>query len=122
MLKQSLWLLLVASISINGYAQDPNAQKFAEQITAKIAKKHLSILASDKFEGRETGKRGAEMAAAYIANEFKQLKLVAPVNGSYIQNVPLTETSFEVAVASAVVAASITLNLPVPAAVADIGQ
>ena len=96
MLKQSLWLLLVASISINGYAQDPNAQKFAEQITAKIAKKHLSILASDKFEGRETGKRGAEMAAAYIANEFKQLKLVAPVNGSYIQNVPLTETSFEV--------------------------
>ena len=26
MLKQSLWLLLVASISINGYAQDPNAQ------------------------------------------------------------------------------------------------
>lgn len=39
MLKQSLWLLLVASISINGYAQDPNAQKFAEQITAKIAKK-----------------------------------------------------------------------------------
>jgi len=33
-----------------------------------------------------------------------------------------TDTSFEVAVASATVAASITLNLPVPAATADIGQ
>jgi len=96
MLKQSLWVLLVAGISVQGYAQDPNAQKYAEQITAKKAKKHLSILASDKFEGRETGKRGAEMAAAYIANEFKKLKLTAPVNGSYIQNVPLMETSFEV--------------------------
>ena len=96
MIKQLLWVLLVAGFSVQGYAQDSNAQKFAEQITAKIAKKHLSILASDKFEGRETGKRGAELAAAYIANEFKKLKLTAPVNGSYIQNVPLTETSFEV--------------------------
>jgi hypothetical protein len=114
MIKQSLWVLLVAGFSVQGYAQDPNAQKFAEQITAKIAKKHLSILASDKFEGRETGKRGAELAAAYIANEFKKLKLIAPVNGSYIQNVPLTETSFEVAVARATVEASITLNFAVP--------
>lgn len=96
MLKQSIWVLLVAGISAQGFAQDPNAQKYAAQITAKNAKKHLSILASDKFEGRETGKRGAEMAAAYIANEFKKLKLIAPVNGSYIQEVPLTETSFEV--------------------------
>jgi hypothetical protein len=96
MIKQSLWVLLVAGFSLQGYAQDPNAQKFAGQITAKNAKKHLSILASDKFEGRETGKRGAEMAAAYIVKEFTKLKLIAPVNGSYIQNVPLVETSFEV--------------------------
>jgi hypothetical protein len=34
----------------------------------------------------------------------------------------VTDTSFEVAVARATVAASITLNLPVPAATADIGQ
>jgi len=73
--KQTLWVLLVAGISAQGYAQDPNAQKFAEKITAKYAKKHLSVLASDKFEGRETGKRGAEMAAAYLAKELKKLKL-----------------------------------------------
>jgi hypothetical protein len=96
MLKKSLWVLLAAGISVQAYAQDPNAQKYAVEITAKHAKKHLSILASDKYEGRETGKRGAEMAAAYIAKEFKKLKLVAPVNGSYFQDVPLVETTFEV--------------------------
>jgi hypothetical protein len=96
MIKQSVWALLILGYSVQGFAQDPNAQKFAEQITAKKAKKHLSILASDKFEGRETGKRGAEMAAAYIAKEFKKLKLTAPVNGSYFQEVPLVESSFNV--------------------------
>lgn len=94
--KQTLWVLLVAGISAQGYAQDPNAQKFAAEITAKYAKKHLSVLASDKFEGRETGKRGAELAAAHLAKELKKLKLVAPVNGSYFQDVALTETTFEV--------------------------
>lgn len=95
-LKQSIWILLVAGISAQVFAQDPIAQKHAAHITAKSAKKHLSILASDKFEGRETGKRGAELAAAYIAKEFKKLNLIAPVNGSYFQEVPLVETSFEV--------------------------
>jgi hypothetical protein len=107
-LKQSLWVLLVAGISAQGFAQDPNAQKFAAEITAKLAKKHLTILASDKFEGRETGKRGAELAAAYIADEFKKLNLVAPVNGSYFQDVALTETTFEV---SSFTANNQTLNV-----------
>jgi hypothetical protein len=107
-LKQSLWVLLVAGISAQSFAQDPNAQKFAAEITAKLAKKHLTILASDKFEGRETGKRGAELAAAYIADEFKKLKLVAPVNGSYFQDVALTETTFEV---SSFTANNQTLNV-----------
>lgn len=56
----------------------------------------MTILASDKFEGRETGKAGAEKAANYIAKEFKKLKLTAPVNGSYFQDVPLVEASFDV--------------------------
>lgn len=94
--KQLLWVLLVLGISLQAFAQDPIAQKYAGQIRAKKAKKHLSILASDKFEGRETGKAGAEKAANYIAKEFKKLRLTAPVNGSYFQEVPLVETSFDV--------------------------
>ena len=58
--KQSIWVLLVMGICVQAFAQNPIAQKYAEQISTKKAKKHLSILASDKFEGRETGKAGAE--------------------------------------------------------------
>ena len=94
MKKPLLWALAL-SLSFQATAQDRAAQKFAKQITAKYAEKHLSVLASDKFEGRETGKRGAEMAANYIAAEFKNLGLKAPVNGSYFQVVDLVESSIE---------------------------
>ena len=96
MKKQSLLILMVLCISVHVFAQDRTAQKYARQITANGARKHLTIIASDEFEGRETGKPGAEKAANYIANEFKKLDLNAPVNGSYFQNIPLTELSFEV--------------------------
>ena len=94
--KKTIWALFLLCVYTQAFAQDPNAQKFAEEINVKNAKKHLTILASDKFEGRETGKPGAEKAANYIAKEFKKLKLTAPVNGSYFQDVPLVETSFDV--------------------------
>lgn len=94
--RKSLWAFALIGVSLQAIAQDPIAEKYAAEINPKNAKKHLSILASDKFEGRETGKPGAEKAANYIVKEFKKLKLDAPVNGSYIQEVPLVETTFEV--------------------------
>ena len=94
--KQSLWSVLFLGISMSALAQDPIAQKYAGIITPKLGKKHLKTLSSDKFEGRETGKAGAQMAADYIAKEFKKLGLTAPVNGSYFQEVPLVETTFNV--------------------------
>jgi len=93
MKKQLTGFLLFTVISIQCIAQDPAAQKYATEINSKRTKKHLKVLASDKYEGRETGKRGAEMAAAYLAREFKKLKLTAPVKGSYLQDVELIETS-----------------------------
>src|SRR5690606_36220814 len=35
-------------------------------------------------------------AAEYIADEFKKMGLIAPVDGSYFEQVPLLETKFEV--------------------------
>jgi len=80
-----LSLLLSASL----YAQDPIAQKYGALITATDLKENLSILASDAMEGRETGKRGQKMAAAFISAYFEDLGLTAPVNGSYYQPVEL---------------------------------
>ncbi|RYE33857.1 MAG: M28 family peptidase [Sphingobacteriaceae bacterium] len=94
-MKKTLLCLSLAAVAscVKAQKPDPIQQKYAAYITAEDARKHLSILASDAFEGRETGKPGAEKAANYIAAEFKKLGLQAPVNGSYFLNVPLAETS-----------------------------
>lgn len=94
-MKKVFWLLLVG-ISVQAWAQQPFAEKYGNLLTSPSAEKHLAILASDEFEGRETGTRGAEMAANYIAGEFKKLNLKAPVNNSYFQEVGLIETEFKV--------------------------
>ncbi|RAW02720.1 M28 family peptidase [Pseudochryseolinea flava] len=70
-------------------AQDPVAKKYGDQITPEDLKANLSILASDALEGRETGKRGQKMAAAFIRAHFEELGLTGPVDGSYYQPVEL---------------------------------
>jgi hypothetical protein len=96
MKKLSLCITAFA-LTICAYAQkNTDPEKYAKYISAEDAKKHLSILASDEYEGRETGKPGADKAANYIANEFKKLGLQAPVNGSYFLDVPLVENSTKI--------------------------
>jgi hypothetical protein len=55
------------------------APKYANTITAADLSKHLHILASDEYEGRNTGEKGQKMAAEYIAKEFREDGLVGPV-------------------------------------------
>ena len=74
-------------------AQDKTAMKYAKTITAEDLKTHLSILASDEYEGRETGTKGQKMAAEYIAKHFESLGFEAPVDGSYFQKFDLTESA-----------------------------
>src|SRR5215216_6127746 len=96
-MKKVTLLAFSAAIAVSACAQqNPTAMKYGKLITAEDAKRHLSILASDEFEGRETGKPGAEKAANYIAGEFKKLGLKAPINGSYFFNVPLVQSALKV--------------------------
>ncbi|RYY33520.1 MAG: M28 family peptidase [Sphingobacteriaceae bacterium] len=96
MKKIPLLFLAVAAASCSYAQKNPTAVKYSEFITVESAKKHLTILASDEFEGRETGKPGADKAAKYLAAEFKKLGLQAPVKGSYFLDVPLTENGFTI--------------------------
>src|ERR1700729_1776578 len=80
-------LFLFLSVCSAGYAQaqkiaDP--KPFAIAITAEDLKKHLYIVASKDFEGRETATEGQRKAAAYIENHFKSLGLL-PGNGNNYQ-------------------------------------
>ncbi len=92
--------LAVMTSSFTGFAQesvslDSTAYHFANTITPSDLKQHLSIIASDAYEGRETGKKGQKMAADYISNVFKQENLAAPVGDtSYFQVFPVEETSW----------------------------
>ncbi len=52
---------------------------------------HVAYLASDELEGRGVGSKGIELAAEYIAGEFKRIGLEpAGENKSYFQTFPIT--------------------------------
>ena len=53
--------------------------KYADQVTAERLRAHLAVLASDEYEGRETGQKGQHMAADYVAKQFKTAGLTGPV-------------------------------------------
>src|SRR5450432_1028272 len=86
--------ILLLFIQFISYAQADNASKFAATITTNDLKKHLTIIAGDEMEGRETGAEGQLKAAAYIEAQFKSLGLqpVDAVKG-YQQFYPLYQDS-----------------------------
>ena len=95
-MKKIIYILSVLVVT-GTMAQDKKAIKYAKTISAADLKAHLSILASDEYEGRETGKKGQKMAAEYIANYFKKLGLEAPVEGSHFQKFDLIESTIRTA-------------------------
>ncbi len=68
----------------------PEAVAYGDLIQQEFLSKHLHVLASDEFEGRETGKEGQKKAAAYLADYFQSIG-IAPLNGSYYQTFELAE-------------------------------
>jgi hypothetical protein len=87
-LKHSITLLCLISI-LRLNAQDQVARQYGDLISEESLRGNLSILASDALEGRETGKRGQKMAAAFIKSHFEELGLAGPVNGEFFQPVNL---------------------------------
>jgi hypothetical protein len=68
--------------------QDP--QQYINAITSQELKTHLQVLASDEFEGRETGEKGQKLAAAYLKKEFSNYGLLtAPGLDDYYQKFTL---------------------------------
>lgn len=94
-------LIVFLLFPIIGYSSDPGGNKavkktieeYMELITSDLLRDHLSILASDDMEGRNTGSTGIEKAANYLAAEYAKLNLIAPgESGTYFQTVPFMGT------------------------------
>lgn len=65
------WLGLIAP---GAAAQnDSLRQRYADTITEEDLHRHLSVLAGDDFEGRETAKPGQWKAAAYLRDQFMSM-------------------------------------------------
>ncbi len=84
----SLFSLIISNIAS---AQSP--------IEEDALRKHLGIIASDEFEGRNTGSLGQLKAARYISNIFDESGLEKPVDlkyqKSYFQDIPLQITKLD---------------------------
>ncbi len=74
---------------VNAQTKDEHAVKYSKTITADELRTHLSVLASDDFEGRETATQGETMAAFYLAGQFALMTLPPVKDGSYFQEFTL---------------------------------
>ena len=83
MKKTNTLLILFNIIGMLVFSQENT--KYAETINVYDLEKHLSVLASDSLEGRETGKPGQKMAADYIMNHFKDIGIPPYKRKKYYQ-------------------------------------
>ena len=75
---------------------DDWSYKMSTTISVGDLKEHIYTLASDAYEGRETGEPGNAKAAAYLAAEFDRLGLPKIGEGNtYYQSVDFTFSSWE---------------------------
>ncbi len=66
-----------------------SATKYATTITVEDLKTHLYNIASDEFEGRETGESGQKKAAEYLKNFYINSNIASPFEGNnYFQKIP----------------------------------
>ncbi len=89
-LSHSLFILLFLPF-FNAHAQkgENTEQKYLNTITAKELKEHLSVIAADSMEGRDTGSEGQKKAGRYLVSQYQKNNISFPKGAdSYYQTVP----------------------------------
>src|SRR5258705_805559 len=87
-MKSVLPAALAALVAAAALAQTPPAQLVASRITADGLKADVSFLASDALEGRGTPSRGLDIAAEFIASQFRRAGLEPVGDDGYFQTAP----------------------------------
>ena len=74
-MKKILLLLFPLGLfaQVSTWSETTSKLKYANTIVVEDLQRHITILAGDSLQGRETGKAGQKMAANYIANFFKKI-------------------------------------------------
>lgn len=75
---------------------DAQAQELAATITVADLRNHLTTLAADDMEGRETGQPGQKKAAAYLKKQMERMGFPAiGEDGGYFQTIIFTRQAWE---------------------------
>lgn len=90
-----LFLSLFLMVFLSNCNQQNPAEIAEATINAKDLESHVIKLASDEFLGRQPFTIGEEKTIAYLADEFKKMGLIGANNGSYFQEVPMVEITFD---------------------------
>ena len=92
MKKILIFLVLATTISCTSQkssVSDVSPSKYIKTITAADLKTHLTIVASDEMEGRETGSAGQKKAGVYLINQYKANNVPYPKGANdYYQRIP----------------------------------
>ena len=85
----SVLYILSIACSTHNHADKADPVKYMNTITANELKMHLTIVASDEMEGRDTGTEGQKKAGRYLISQYKKDQITFPKGASdYYQRVP----------------------------------
>jgi hypothetical protein len=93
----SLVLVCALSLSAQQAPLAPDLRALLDHVSADSLRGHLSFIASDALEGRNTPSRGLDIAAEYIAAQFRRAGLEPAGDDGYFQtaNFLIAETNMD---------------------------
>ncbi len=87
-MKKFSFLLITLLITTSSFSQDLSSN-YAKYIDTVDLRRHLTVLASDAYEGRKTGTEGQQKSSVYIRKQFKQMDCEAAPGHAYFQEFKL---------------------------------
>jgi hypothetical protein len=91
---REIFIVVLVFFHVDHVASAQQIERYTETISAEELREHLEILASDEYEGRETGQPGQKKAAQYLADYYSGLGLKPSNNQSWFQQYPLKKESY----------------------------
>src|ERR1700689_464477 len=82
----SLFVALLLSAELT-----PQMESAMDHLSAQSLRAHLSFIAADLLEGRATPSRGLDLAAEYIASQFRRAGLEPIGDDGYFQTATLIQ-------------------------------
>src|SRR5690242_6872621 len=89
--RQSVAFLFLALSLAGQQALTPEQRAVMDHISADSLRGNLSFLASDLLEGRATPSRGLDLAAEYVAAQFRRAGLEPAGDDGYFQTATLAD-------------------------------